>query len=104
MPSISILAEPPIALIDANVDAKGTREVATAYLEHLYSPVGQSLAAKHFYRPSEPDRVEDKTLLERFPDVELVSIDDEQFGGWVKAQPEHFGDGGIFDQIYRPGN
>ncbi|UHD47096.1 sulfate ABC transporter substrate-binding protein [Aureimonas altamirensis] len=104
VPSISILAEPPVTLVDANVDAKGTREVATAYLDYLYSAEGQTIAARHFYRPAEPDRVTDKAELERFPDVELVSIDDAQFGGWAKAQPEHFGDGGIFDQIYRPGN
>ncbi len=104
VPSISILAEPPVALVDGNVDAKGTREAATAFLQHLYSPAGQTIAAKHYYRPSEPDTVTDKTLLERFPKLELVSIDDAQFGGWVKAQPEHFGDGGIFDQIYKPGN
>ncbi len=104
VPSISILAEPPVTLVDGNVDAKGTREVATAYLEYLYSAEGQTIAARHFYRPAEPDKVTEKGELERFPDVELVSIDDAQFGGWAKAQPEHFGDGGIFDQIYRPGN
>ncbi|KAA0972231.1 sulfate ABC transporter substrate-binding protein [Aureimonas fodinaquatilis] len=102
VPTVSILAEPPVALVDGNVDAKGTREVATAYLNYLYSDEGQTLAARHFYRPSEPEKVTDKSLLERFPDVELVTIDDAQFGGWVKAQPEHFGEGGIFDQIYRP--
>ncbi|ALN73024.1 MULTISPECIES: sulfate ABC transporter substrate-binding protein [unclassified Aureimonas] len=104
VPSISILAEPPVALVDGNVDAKGTREAATAYLQHLYSDVGQTIAAKHYYRPSEPEKVADKALLERFPKLELVSIDDAQFGGWAKAQPEHFGDGGVFDQIYKPAN
>ncbi|MCM2503422.1 sulfate ABC transporter substrate-binding protein [Aureimonas altamirensis] len=104
VPSISILAEPPVTLVDGNVDAKGTREVATAYLEYLYSAEGQTIAARHFYRPAEPEKVTEKGELERFPDVELVSIDDAQFGGWAKAQPEHFGDGGIFDQIYRPAN
>ncbi|KTR06603.1 sulfate transporter subunit [Aureimonas ureilytica] len=103
VPSISILAEPPVALVDGNIDAKGTREVATAYLQHLYSDAGQTIAAKHYYRPSEPEKVTDKALLERFPKLKLVSIDDPQFGGWAKAQPEHFGDGGIFDQIYKPG-
>ncbi|WP_040408845.1 sulfate ABC transporter substrate-binding protein [Aureimonas ureilytica] len=102
VPSISILAEPPVALVDGNVDAKGSREVATAYLQHLYSPEGQTIAAKHYYRPSEPEKVTDKALLDRFPKLDLVKIDDAQFGGWAKAQPEHFGDGGIFDQIYKP--
>ncbi|KQT50975.1 sulfate transporter subunit [Aureimonas sp. Leaf454] len=104
VPSISVLAEPPVALVDGNVDAKGTREVATDYLNYLYSPEGQTIAATHYYRPSKPDEVTDKALLERFPEVELVSIDDAQFGGWAKAQPTHFGDGGVFDQIYKPGN
>ncbi|WP_279479141.1 sulfate ABC transporter substrate-binding protein [Aureimonas sp. SK2] len=104
VPSISILAEPPVALVPGNTDAKGTTEVAKAYLDYLYSPEGQTISAKHFYRPSEPEKVTDKALLERFPQVELVKIDDAQFGGWAKAQPEHFGDGGIFDQIYKPAN
>ena len=100
VPSTSVLAEPPVAIVDANVDAKGTREVATAYLEYLYSDVGQTIAAKHFYRPSNPDLVTDPALLERFPEVELVSID--EYGGWAEVQPAFFGDGGIFDQIYQP--
>ncbi len=100
VPSISILAEPPVAVVDANVDAKGTREVATAYLEYLYSDVGQNIAARNFYRPSNP-AVVDAAELERFPDLELVTIDD--LGGWAKVQPEFFGDGGVFDQIYQPG-
>ncbi len=104
VPSISILAEPPVALVPGNTDAKGTTEVAKAYLDYLYSPEGQTISAKHFYRPSEPDKVTDKALLERFPNVELVKIDDAQFGGWAKVQPEHFGDGGVFDQIYKPAN
>lgn len=104
VPTLSILAEPPVALVDGNVDVKGTREVASAYLQYLYSPEGQTIAAKHYYRPAEPATVTDQTLLQRFPKVDLVSIDDAQFGGWAKAQPEHFGDGGIFDQIYRPAN
>ena len=104
VPSISIRAEPPVTLVDGNVDAKGTREVAEAYLQYLYSDEGQTLAAKHYYRPSEPARVGDQALLERFPNVELVSIDDAQFGGWAKTQPQHFGDGGLFDQIYKPAN
>jgi sulfate/thiosulfate-binding protein len=103
VPPISILAEPPVAVVDANVDAKGTRKVAEAYLQYLYSDEGQNLAAKHFYRPSKPDVV-DPELLKALPEVKLVTIDDPIFGGWKKAQPEHFGDGGIFDQIYKPGN
>lgn len=101
VPSVSTLAEPTVAVVDATVDAKGTREVATAYLEYLYSEAGQKLAAKHFYRPAKPELV-DAEALARFPELKLVSIDDALFGGWAKAQPEHFGDGGIFDQIYRP--
>lgn len=101
VPSITILAEPPVTLVDGNADAHGTREVAQAYLEFLYSPVGQAIAAKHYYRPSEPASV-DPADLERFPEVTLISIDDPLFGGWATAQPAHFGDGGIFDQIYAP--
>ena len=101
VPPLSILAEPPVALVDANVDAKGTRKVAQAYLDYLYSAEGQTIAAKNYYRPSEPTLV-DAALLKRFPKIDLVTIDDPQFGGWAKAQPEHFGDGGIFDQIYKP--
>ncbi len=100
VPSLSVLAEPPVAVVDANVDAKGTREVATAYLEYLYSPTGQNIAAKHYYRPYSTEGV-DPAELERFPDLELVTIDD--LGGWEKAQPEFFGDGGVFDQIFQPG-
>jgi sulfate transport system substrate-binding protein len=100
VPSLSVLAEPPVAVVDAVVDAKGTREVATAYLEYLYSPEGQNIAAKHYYRPSNREGV-DPAELERFPDLELVTIDD--LGGWEKVQPAFFGDGGIFDQIFQPG-
>ncbi|MBE0694552.1 MAG: sulfate ABC transporter substrate-binding protein [Aquamicrobium sp.] len=100
VPSLSILAEPPVAVVDANVDAKGTREVATAYLEYLYSEVGQNIAAKNYYRPFSTEGV-DPAELERFPDLELVTIDD--LGGWAKVQPEFFGDGGVFDKIYQPG-
>lgn len=100
VPSISIKAEPPVALVDANVDARGTREVAEAYLEYLYSDIGQRIAAKHFYRPFNPEAA-DPEDLERFSEVTLVSIDD--FGGWTEAQPHFFGDGGVFDQIYKPG-
>jgi sulfate transport system substrate-binding protein len=101
VPPISILAEPPVTVVDANVDAKGTRKQAEAYLAYLYSEEGQNLAAKHFYRPAKPDLVKPE-LLKQLPDIKLVSIDDPLFGGWKKAQPEHFGDGGIFDQIYKP--
>ena len=101
VPPLSILAEPPVALVDGNVDAKGTRKVAEAYLTYLYSPEGQTIAAKNYYRPSKPETV-DAALLTRFPKIDLVTIDDPQFGGWAKVQPEHFGDGGIFDQIYKP--
>ncbi len=103
IPSLSIKAEPPVALVDGNVDAKGTRKVAEAYLQYLYSDVGQNLAAKHYYRPAKPDGV-DPEYLKQFPEVALVSIDDPLFGGWAKAQPLHFGEGGVFDQIYKPAN
>jgi sulfate/thiosulfate-binding protein len=99
-PSISIKAEPPVALVDGNVDAKGTRKVAEAYLQYLYSDVGQKLAAKHYYRPFKPE-VADPEDTKRFADVKLVTID--EFGGWKEAQPKYFGDGGLFDQIYKPG-
>jgi len=97
VPSLSILAEPPVALVDHVVDEKGTREVAEAYLEYLYSPVGQALAARHYYRPVAPEHA-DPADLARFPEVELITID-EVFGGWQEAQSRHFADGGIFDQI-----
>ena len=100
VPSVSILAEPPVAVVDAVVDAKGTRKVAEAYLNFLYSPQGQKLAAKHYYRPREPNHAAPADI-ERFVDTQLLSID-ETFGGWAKVQPEHFGDGGVFDQIYKP--
>ncbi|ASY60110.1 Sulfate and thiosulfate binding protein CysP (plasmid) [Sinorhizobium sp. CCBAU 05631] len=99
-PSISIKAEPPVALVDGNVDAKGTRKVAEAYLNYLYSDAGQKLAAKHYYRPFKPELADPKDTA-RFADVKLVTID--EFGGWKEAQPKFFADGGIFDQIYKPG-
>src|SRR6185312_10886379 len=102
-PPSSILAEPPVALVDKNVDAHGTRDVATEYLNYLYSAEGQTIAAKNHYRPSKPDLVTNQSLLKAFPKLDLVSINDPIFGGWAKAQPYHFGDGGIFDQIYKPG-
>ncbi|HAO2891936.1 TPA: solute-binding protein, partial [Escherichia coli] len=101
VPPQSILAEPPVAVVDGNVDVKGTRKVAEAYLQYLYSAEGQTIAAKHFYRPSEPKLVS-ADLLKKLPELKLVTIDDPIFGGWAKAQPYHFGDGGTFDQIYKP--
>ncbi len=98
-PSISVRAEPPVALVDRNVDAKGTRAVAQAYLEYLYSETGQRLAAKHHYRPSKPELV-DPESLKPFRTLDLVDI--QHFGGWPKAQAEHFADGGVFDQIFQP--
>ena len=100
VPSISIKAEPPVTWVDKNVAKHGTRKQAEAYLRFLYSPKGQQLAAKHFYRPAEPDKVP-AALLAQFPEVSQVTIDGA-FGGWKKAQAEHFGDGGFFDRIYKP--
>ncbi|HEX3011830.1 MAG TPA: sulfate ABC transporter substrate-binding protein, partial [Syntrophomonadaceae bacterium] len=97
VPSISILAEPPVAVVDSVVDKKGTRKVAEAYLQYLYSEKGQEIAAKNFYRPRN-EKVA-KKYASQFPKVNLFTIDDV-FGGWNKAQKEHFADGGIFDQIY----
>ena len=97
VPSLSIRAEPPVTLIDHIVDEHGTREVAEAYLEYLYSPTGQALAAQHYYRPVAAEHA-DPADLERFPKVELITID-EVFGGWQQAQSRHFADGGVFDQI-----
>jgi sulfate transport system substrate-binding protein len=97
VPSLSILAEPPVAVVDKVVDKKGTRAVAQAYLEFLYSPEGQALAAKHYYRPREKAALARAPV--RFPDLKLVTIDDT-FGGWTSAQRAHFADGGTFDQIY----
>ena len=100
LPSVSILAEPPVAIVDRNVDRKGSRTLAKAYLEQLYTPEGQEIAARNFYRPR------DEAVLARhaatFRRSPLFTID-ETFGGWRKAQTTHFADGGVFDQIYRPG-
>ncbi|MGZ5252697.1 MAG: sulfate ABC transporter substrate-binding protein, partial [Caldimonas sp.] len=101
VPSLSIKAEPPVAVVDEVVDAKGTRKVAEAYLNFLYTPEAQKLIAHNYYRPSDPKSADPKDLA-RFSDVKLVSIDDPLFGGWAKAQPKHFDEGGIFDQIYQP--
>jgi sulfate/thiosulfate-binding protein len=102
VPSISIKAEPSVALVEANAKAKGNLEVAKAYLEFLYSPAGQKLAANHFFRPVDPSAANPADLA-RFPKLELVTID-ETFGGWTDAQKKHFADGGIFDEIYKPTN
>lgn len=95
VPSLSILAEPPVAMVDKVVLRKGSRELATEYLTHLYSPEAQELIAKHFYRPRDPQAM--RKYQKQFPALELVTIDD--FGGWAQAQKTHFADGGIFDQI-----
>ena len=101
VPSLSIRAEPPVAWVDKNVARHGTRKQAEAYLRFLYSPEGQRLAAKHHYRPAEAQKVP-AAALARFPKVQQVTIDGA-FGGWKKAQAEHFADGGFFDKIYQPG-
>lgn len=97
-PSISILAEPPVAVVDKVVDKKGTRKVAEAYLNYLYTEKGQEIAAKNYYRPRNKD-VQEK-YQDQFPKIDLVTID-EHFGGWGKAQEKHFADGGTFDEIYQ---
>lgn len=97
VPSVSILAEPPVTLVDKVVDKRKTRAVAQAYLEYLYSDEGQDIAGKHYYRPTA--EVAAKKYASQFPKVNLFKIDDV-FGGWQKAQKEHFSDGGTFDQIY----
>jgi sulfate/thiosulfate-binding protein len=96
-PSVSILAEPPVAIVDTNVDARGTRDLAQAYLEYLYSDEGQAIAAANYYRPFKPEAAAPEDVA-RFGELNLVTIAD--FGGWREAQPKFFGDGGIFDQIY----
>jgi sulfate transport system substrate-binding protein len=101
VPSLSILAEPPVTVVDKWADAHGTRKVTEAYLAYLYTPAGQRLVAKHYYRPVQPQYA-DAADLKRFPDVERVTVDDV-FGGWQHAQKTHFDDRGVFDQIYRPG-
>jgi sulfate transport system substrate-binding protein len=94
IPSISILAEPPVALVDANVNKRGTREVAAAYLQFLYTPEGQRIAAQSFYRPRDPAAA----AAGAFPQIKLFTID-EVFGGWARAQPRHFDEGGVFDKL-----
>ncbi len=98
-PSLSILAEPPVALVDGVVDKKGTRRVAQAYLEYLYTPAGQEIIARHYFRPRLPAVA--KRYAGQFPAMKMVTI--ERFGGWGKAQATYFADGGVFDRIYQPG-
>ncbi len=99
VPSVSVLAEPPVALVDANIKSEGQRKLAEGYLNYLYSPEGQALAFKHYYRGWDASKAAPEDVA-RFPKLDLVDI--ASFGGWAKVQPEHFGDGGIFDQIYVP--
>jgi sulfate transport system substrate-binding protein len=98
VPSLSILAEPPVAVVDQVVQRRGTREVAQAYLEYLYSKEAQEVIAKNYYRPRDPEIA--AKYASQYPKVNLVTI--EEFGGWDAAQTRHFGDGGTFDQIYAP--
>jgi sulfate/thiosulfate transport system substrate-binding protein len=98
VPTISVLAEPPVAVVDKVVLRRGTREVAQAYLQYLYSKEGQEIVAKNYYRPRDPEIA--AKYAAQYPKLKLVTIAD--FGGWSKAQPTHFGDGGVFDQIYAP--
>ncbi|WP_271410062.1 sulfate ABC transporter substrate-binding protein [Pseudomonas sp. Q1-7] len=97
-PSLSILAEPPVAVVDRNVDKKGTRKVAEAYLQYLYSEEGQRIAAQHFYRPRNEKVAAE--FARQFPKLDLVTVD-KDFNGWKEAQPRFFNDGGVFDQIYQ---
>jgi sulfate/thiosulfate transport system substrate-binding protein len=101
VPSVSILAEPPVSIVDKVVDKRGTRKAAQAYLEFLYSAEGQEIAARHYYRPQQAATL--AKYANTFPKVALFTID-EVFGGWTKAQKAHFDDGGIFDRIYEPGS
>lgn len=99
VPSVSVLAEPPVALVEGNIKTDEQRKLAEAYLNFLYSPEGQAIAFKNFYRAWDASKAAPEDVA-RFPKLELVDI--ASFGGWAKVQPEHFGDGGIFDQIYVP--
>jgi sulfate/thiosulfate transport system substrate-binding protein len=98
VPTVSVLAEPPVAVVDKVVLRRGTREVAQAYLQYLYSKEGQEIVAKNYYRPRDPQVA--AKYAAQYPKLNLVTIAD--FGGWSKVQPTHFGDGGVFDQIYNP--
>jgi sulfate transport system substrate-binding protein len=100
VPPLSIKAEPSVAVVPGNTEAKGTTKVAQAYLEYLYSPAGQTLIARSYYRAAEP-ALADPQDLKRFPDTRFLTIDDPVFGGWRKVTPKHFAPDGIFDQIYR---
>jgi sulfate transport system substrate-binding protein len=100
-PSISIIAEPPVAVVEANADKNGVRKVAEDYLKHLYSPAGQKIVARHFYRPADPAQA-DSADIARLKQIEMIGIDDPLFGGWASAQPKHFDENGVFDQIYQP--
>lgn len=100
VPSVSILAEPPVAVVDKNAGRHGNKTVAQAYLEYLYSPEGQEIAARHFYRPRLAAIA--TKYRAQFPEIKLVTMD-QVFGGWKKAQATHFADGALFDQIYQPG-
>ena len=97
VPSVSVLAEPPVALVEGNITDDATRALANAYLEQLYSPEGQAIALRHYYRAWDVSAADEEDVA-RFPDLVRLTIED--FGGWAQVQPEHFGDGGIFDQIY----
>jgi sulfate transport system substrate-binding protein len=96
-PSVSVLAEPPVALIDSVVDRKGTRAVAEAYLEYLYTPEGQDIGARNFFRPTNAEVA--ARYAQQFPEVRMFTVD-EVFGGWARAQAEHFADGGIYDRVF----
>ncbi|WP_339947874.1 sulfate ABC transporter substrate-binding protein [uncultured Albimonas sp.] len=100
VPSVSILAEPPVALVAANAEANGTTQTAQAYLDFLYSETGQKLAAKHHYRPARPE-LADPEHMRLFPEVTRVRVEDV-FGSWAEAQATHFAEGGVFDRLYRP--
>jgi sulfate/thiosulfate-binding protein len=100
IPSVSILAEPSVALVEGNVTAKGTKAVAQAYLDYLYSPKGQEVAAKHHFRPRLPQHASEKDRA-KFPPLNLITIDAE-FGGWAEVTKVHFAEGGLFDQLYKP--
>jgi sulfate/thiosulfate-binding protein len=98
-PQISVLAEPPVAVVDGNVDAKGTRKAADAFVNFLYTPTAQKLIAKNYYRPAHPEAA-DKADLAKLPKIELFTVD-KTFGGWAAAQKKHFADGGVFDEIQK---
>ena len=100
-PSLSIKAEPPVAVVPGNAKKDGQLQAAEDYLKYLYSPEGQRIVARHFYRPSDPAAA-DPADVARFKQIQMLTIDDPIFGGWDQAQPKHFDAGGLFDQIYQP--